>query len=250
LIALNNICAILLLILLTSCASAGAKSVRCANGKGVKTKTFKSAQKKSKRSVSTSRTASAAPSKNQPIEEAKREEKKPPILEFKERDLKIEEDAVTFRGERYEDDADIEFDETIDFEANSNILTSEIRSSKKLEDLIVLMQAKDDYEITITGNAGGDHKEDIPYIEQDTVFGTTKILYGNSAEVHNQSIPIADRENGGFKYVTVGDVMLMRADRVRDILIAAGISGARIKTQKGTYHSQPKRFVSFTIEKP
>ncbi|MBX2846173.1 MAG: hypothetical protein KTR13_08155 [Saprospiraceae bacterium] len=175
-------------------------------------------------------------------------------------DVELEPGQILFRGEVYEPEEKIRFNQFIVFMPNHDIVINPEEANRKLDDLVQLLTKYPDRELTIIGNAGWDNFDDLPgynFDYQTGPFGERiKIHYGKGPLVYGQRIYVSDddnlprlREEGvrPVQSVILGQLMRERGIMVRQLLMERGISKDRMSIRLGEFFKSDDRHVTFVI---
>jgi len=174
----------------------------------------------------------------------------------------LEPGQLKFRGEVYDKDERISFNQFIVFMPNHDIILNPGNANKKLDDLVRFMKAFPDKKVTVVGNAGWDnYNENDPdyyydYQIHPYTFERIKIHYGKGPLVYGQTVYVSDEGNYArlraegvrpVESVVLGEVMRDRAVRIKKLLIKRGIDKKRISTSLGEFFKSDDRHVTFVI---
>jgi len=159
------------------------------------------------------------------------EERVPTIAESKDTSFEDEPSAVVeFRGQEIDlEEEDFKYDEPIEFIDATDYFFSRENAVDQLKDLSKLLKENKNIEIVVIGNTA-------------TTYPEERTKYGKSNQVLDQK-GILNTED-----VTIREVMLARAQRVHDLLVARGVSSRQLSIETGEHFpNKRQRVVTFLI---
>lgn len=185
----------------------------------------------------------------QPVEERQSEQPKEPepklpepkeeepeeeiltIAESKVGGLPIPKKSLEEKIEELKSDEEFSFDEQIQFIDLSDLFADRSQAIIQINELARLLRKNPDVEVTIIGNTA-------------TESPNGEAIYGDGVAARSQSAEL----NG--KDVTIYDVMLARANRVKQLLGSKGVNGRQMKVKPGSHRQYEKdRVVTFILKR-
>ncbi len=176
----------------------------------------------------------------------------------------IDAPKIIFREKEYNVDEDIKFNQFIHFIPNHNVPLYPDSAKQKLSDLAWLLKTHPDKRVYVTGNVGWDNFDESDEnrfkYQMDDWGNFRRIIYGRGPEVYGQTLyglglndpdHIRRIDELGIPHVTeaiVGDLMMSRARKVKELLIEMGVNKKQIRTGLGEFFFSADRFVSFVIK--
>jgi|GEM_PF-4311369 len=171
----------------------------------------------------------------------------------------ITDDEIEFRGQVFDTDEDISFNQFIHFVPNHDLLLKKDSAAHKLKDLLEVLRVKPNSKLLIIGNAGFDNFE--PGDDKTYIYNANgerqRLYFGRGPEVYAQYIDVSDeghmdilRANNvePVERLNVGAVMRDRAIAIKKFLVDNGIEANRLSVSKGEFFNSPDRYVSFILK--
>ena len=172
--------------------------------------------------------------------------------------------TVIYKGELFEFEEDVTFNERIYFIPNYDVFLNDRRANKKLKDLANLLLANPSVSVTIQANAGWDNPFESmapKYTENPETGEVFEIHYGTDPEVYSQTIyslglPVDSYEESRILYLgielvdkaVIGDLLEARNQTLKKELIELGVPSSQIFTRLGAFEKMNKHDVDFIVE--
>ncbi len=124
------------------------------------------------------------------------------------------------------------YDESIEYINNSDLFVNREQAMQSLSSLANLLKSNPDITLTIVGNTA-------------TSIPNGNVLYGSDERVYAQIGAINGKE------ATLGEVMLLRANRIYDLMLDLGVPSEQLESKKGSHRMwRRERTVTFVLKRP